>query len=112
MKKPVKDALARLPEDALQLLCRSAVYRRPVPESFWLALLPDCSHPEAALELLKARSLAEEEWEEGVWLGADGEIPLQQHNLIRSVAYELLKADPAAWQAAERIGSRAMAEPL
>ena len=101
VKQRVKEALARLPEDALQLLCRSAVYRRPVPESFWLALLPDCAHPGTALELLKARSLAEEEWEEGAWLGADGEIPLRQHNLIRSVAYELLKAEPAVWQAAE-----------
>lgn len=57
---------------------------------------------EAALELLKARGLAEEEWEEGAWLGIDGEIPLRQHNLIRSVAYEQLKADEAVWQAAER----------
>ena len=102
VKQRVKEALARLPEDALQLLCRSAVYRRPVPESFWLALLPDCAHPGTALKLLKARSLAEEEWEEGAWLGADGEIPLRQHNLIRSVAYELLTADSAVWQAAER----------
>jgi tetratricopeptide (TPR) repeat protein len=102
VKQRVKEALARLPEDALQLLCRSAVYRRPVPESFWLAMLPDCTYSETALELLKARSLAEEEWEEGVWLSADGEIPLRQHNLIRSVVYELLKADPAVWQAAER----------
>jgi tetratricopeptide (TPR) repeat protein len=102
VKQGVKDALERLPEDALQLLCRSAVYRRPVLESFWLALLPDCTHPETALELLKARALAQEEWEEGAWLGVDSEIPLRQHNLIRSVAYELLKADPAVWQTAER----------
>ncbi len=102
VKKPVKDALARLPEDALQLLCRSAVYRRPVPGTFWLAMLPDCAHPETALELLKARALAQEEWEEGAWLGTDGELPLRQHNLIRSVAYELLKADTAVWQTAER----------
>jgi hypothetical protein len=102
VKQRVKDALARLPADALQLLCRSAVYRRPVPASFWLAMLPEQSHLEAAIELLKARGLAEEEWEEGAWLGADGEIPLRQHNLIRSVAYERLKADEAVWQAAER----------
>ena len=102
VKQRVKETLARLPEDALQLLCRSAVYRRPVPEAFWLAMLPERSHSETALELLKARALAKEEWEEGAWLGADAEIPLRQHNLIRSVAYELLKADPALWQNAER----------
>ena len=49
-----------------------------------------------------AIALAEEDWEEGAWLGMDGEIPLRQHNLIRSVAYELLKADAAVWQTAER----------
>ena len=100
VKQRVKDALARLPEDALQLLCRSAVYCRPVPEAFWLAMLPE--PPETALELLKARALVEEEWEEGTWLGVDGAIPLRQHNLVRSVAYELLKADPVLWQTAER----------
>jgi tetratricopeptide (TPR) repeat protein len=102
VKQGVKDALERLPEDALQLLCRSAVYRRSVPESFWLALVSEQSSPETALELLKSRSLVEEEWEERVWLGADGEIPLRQHNLIRSVAYERLKTNTAVWQAAER----------
>ncbi|MCU0549401.1 MAG: tetratricopeptide repeat protein [Leptolyngbya sp. Prado105] len=102
VKHRVKAALERLPSDALQLLCRSAVYRRPVPPSFWLAMLPVRSHLEAAIELLKARSLAEEDWEEGAWLGADGEIPLRQHNLIRSVAYERLKADEAVWRSAER----------
>jgi tetratricopeptide (TPR) repeat protein len=100
VKQRVKDALARLPEDALQLLCRSAVYRRPVPAAFWLALLPE--PPETALELLKARALAEEDWEKGAWLGVDGEIPLRQHNVVRSVAYELLKTDPALWQTTER----------
>ncbi|MBD3884133.1 tetratricopeptide repeat protein [Phormidium tenue FACHB-886] len=65
-------------------------------------MLPEQSEPETALELLKARGLAEEEWEEGAWLGADDEIPLRQHNLIRSVGYERLKADEAIWQAAER----------
>ncbi len=105
VKQRVKGTLARLSEDALQLLCRSAVYRRPVPETFWLAMLPDCAYPETALELLKARALAQEEWEEGAWLGTDGELPLRQHNLIRSVAYELLKADPAVWQTAERMAA-------
>lgn len=102
VKQRVKEAIDQLPTDAVQLLCRSAVYRRPVPTAFWLAMLPQRSHSEAALELLKARGLAEEEWEEGAWLGADGEIPLRQHNLIRSVAYERLKADEAVWRSAER----------
>jgi tetratricopeptide (TPR) repeat protein len=102
VKQRVKDSIARLTETARQLLCRSAVFRRPVPEAFWLAMLPDSPHAQAALELLKSRALTEEDWEPGAWLGADAAIPLRHHNLIRAVAYELLKADPTQWETAER----------
>ena len=102
VKQRVKQSLERLPEDAYQLLCRSAVYRRPVPEFFWLAMLPDCSEEqgEVAIGLLIDRGFAVEDWEEE-WLGADGGLPLRQHNLIRSVAYELLQTDSSTWQMAE-----------
>jgi tetratricopeptide (TPR) repeat protein len=102
VKQRVKDSIARLTETARQLLCRSAVFRRPVPEAFWLAMLPDSPHAQAALDLLKSRDLTAEDWEPGAWLGADEAIPLRQHNLIRAVAYELLKADPTQWETAER----------
>lgn len=96
-------SLERLPDDAYQLLCRSAVYRCPVPDFFWLAMLPECSEErqEAALNLLKSRAFAEEDWKLNSWLGADGKVPLRQHNLIRNVAYELLRRDRAIWQDAE-----------
>ena len=102
VKRRVKESFARLTEDARQLLCRSSVFRRPVPEAFWLAMLPERPEPQAALNLLKSRALAEEDWQPGAWLGADDAIPLRQHNLIRSVAYELLEVDQPAWEIAER----------
>lgn len=104
VEQRVKESLEQLPQDALQLLCRSTVYRRPVPEQFWLALLPECNEAQqqAALNLLKSRALAEEDWTPGTWLGVDGSIPLRQHNLIRHIAYDLLKADTPTWETAER----------
>ncbi|WP_416669401.1 tetratricopeptide repeat protein [Egbenema bharatensis] len=104
VKQRVSEALARLPEDALQLLCCASVYRRPVPASFWFALRPERNEAQqqATLNLLQARSFAEEDWEAESWYGADADIPLRQHNLIRSVTYERLKADPVTWQMAER----------
>ncbi|MEG3435837.1 tetratricopeptide repeat protein [Pannus brasiliensis CCIBt3594] len=100
VRERIKASLLRLPKDSLELLRRVSVFRRSVPERFWLALLPDCA--ESALNVLKARSLAEEVWEVGEWYGADGEIPLRQHNLIRNVANEMLRQDRATWRAAER----------
>jgi len=104
VRERVRQSLSRLPEAALRLLCRGAVYRRPVPEGFWLALLPEVGEAEksAALDLLKARGLALEVWEPDAWLGADGTVPLRQHNLIRQVAYGLLQREGEAWQQAER----------
>jgi tetratricopeptide (TPR) repeat protein len=103
VKQRVKISLERLPNDAYQLLCRSAVYRRPVPDSFWLAMLPEHSEvqQQATLSLLISRELAQEDWKPDSWLGADKTIPLRQHNLIRNVAYDLLKINIPTWQAAE-----------
>ncbi len=104
VRERVRQSLERLPEAALRLLCRGAVYRRPVPDGFWLALLPEVGEAEklAALDLLKARGLALEVWEPDAWLGADDAVPLRQHNLIRQVAYGLLQRDREAWQQVEQ----------
>ena len=90
VNKKVKDALERLGQDvpvAYKLLCRSSVYRRPVPEKFWLVMLGNLSESqkEAALSTLDYRYLVE--WEET----RSHRILIRQHNLIRSVAHELLR---------------------
>jgi tetratricopeptide (TPR) repeat protein len=103
VKQRVKISLERLPDDAYQLLCSSAVYRRPVPDFFWLPMLPERpeAQQQAALNILLSRGFAEEDWKPGSWLGAGSSIPLRQHNLIRSVAYDLLKTDVPTWQVTE-----------
>ncbi|MEM7772700.1 MAG: hypothetical protein AAF327_19590 [Cyanobacteria bacterium P01_A01_bin.37] len=104
VERRVKTALESLPTNALQLLCRASVYRRPVPRAFWLGLIPDLNpdQGDALLDLLESRGFATEDWEPRAWLGGDGEIPLRQHNLIRNVAYSLLKANKPAWETAHR----------
>ena len=89
----LKKSLVRLPQDALDLLCRSAVFRRPVPRKFWLAMLGDRTpqQQKVAYGVLGDHALIEKEGR-----------AIRQHNLIRNLAYNLLKADPDAWQAAER----------
>jgi len=97
----VEQSLQRLPVDARNLLCRSAVYRRPVTEAFWLAMLADLPGDKQwnALEVLKSHNLAEESLD----VGADHAMPLlRQHNLIRRVATDRLQADPTAWNDAHR----------
>jgi tetratricopeptide (TPR) repeat protein len=97
----VRKALKRLAQDvpdAYILLCRSSVYRRSVPESFWLAMLGNLTEEQkaAALGILQFRYLA---FAEGAT--SDGQFLLRQHNLIRSVAYELLEKtakDSSKWQ--------------
>ncbi|UBF24465.1 tetratricopeptide repeat protein [Kovacikia minuta CCNUW1] len=98
VKQRVEQALQRLPVDARHMLCRSSVYRRPVPEEFWLAMMEELPEDQqwSALELLKSHNLAEQE------LRGDGVLLLRQHNLVRSVSRKLLKDDRAAWQRAER----------
>lgn len=101
VKDRVRKSLKRLAHDvpyAYGLLCRSSVYRRPVPEPFWLAMLGSLTQDEkaAALGALKFRYLV---FDEGVT--SAGQFLLRQHNLIRSVAYELLKKsakENSEWQ--------------
>jgi tetratricopeptide (TPR) repeat protein len=87
----VRKSLKRLAQDvpdAYTLLCRSSVYRRSVPESFWLAMLRNLTEDEKAVALgtLQFRYLIVVE---GVT--SAGQYLLRQHNLIRSVAYQLLE---------------------
>jgi tetratricopeptide (TPR) repeat protein len=87
-----------LPTDALDLLCRSSVYRRPVPETFWLLLFAERTSQlrQQAYQILNERALVErEDIHQNQFL-------IRQHNLVRAVAYDLLKADAAKWELAER----------
>jgi tetratricopeptide (TPR) repeat protein len=91
VKDRVRKSLKRLAHDvpnAYTLLCRSSVYRRLAPESFWLAMLGNLTEEEKAfaLGILQLRYLA---FDEGIT--STGQFLLRQHNLIRSVAYELLR---------------------
>jgi len=93
VRQRIKKSLEKLPADALNLLCRSAVFRRPVPKKFWLAMIEDRSpqQQKVAYRVLGDRTLIEKE-------GTD----IRQHNLIRAIAYDLLKADTSTWQQTER----------
>ena len=94
----VEVSLKRLPTNALDLLCRSSVYRRPVPETFWLSLFEE--HPsqrqQQGYQVLNERTLIERE---GIH---QNQFLIRQHNLVRSVAYDLLKADTQIWHQSER----------
>jgi len=89
----IRKSLEQLPADTLDLLCRSSVFRRPVPKKFWLAMIGDRapSVQKVAYRVLGDRALIEKE-------GTD----IRQHNLIRSVAYDLLKPNISIWHEAER----------
>jgi tetratricopeptide (TPR) repeat protein len=84
------------------MLCRSSVYRRLVPEEFWLAMVTDLpKHKQwAALEFLKSHNLAEEE------LRRDGVLLLRQHNLVKSVTYRLLREDASVLRESELIAAQ------
>ena len=98
VRRRVEVSLKRLPTDALDLLCRSSVYRRPVPETFWLLLFEE--HPsqqrQQAYQILNERAFVERE---GIH---QNQFLIRQHNLVRAVAYDLLKADPLMWHQSER----------
>lgn len=93
VRERIKKSLEKLPADALDLLCRSAVFRRPVPKKFWLAMIEDRSlqKQKVAYRILDDRTLIEKE-------GTD----IRQHNLIRAIGYDLLRADTFMWHQAER----------
>jgi tetratricopeptide (TPR) repeat protein len=101
VRQRVEQTIQRLPLPARQMLCASAVFRRPVPIQFWCAMRPN-GDTDAAFDTLQDRHLIEY-----APMPSSGErsrtTPLiRQHNLIRSVAYTLLKADPTIWEATER----------
>lgn len=93
VRERIKKSLEQLPADALDLLCRSAVFRRPVPKKFWLAMISDRSSKQqkVAYRVLGDRTLIEKE---GTYI--------RQHNLIRAIGYDLLRADTFIWHQAER----------
>ncbi|MBD2059038.1 tetratricopeptide repeat protein [Oculatella sp. FACHB-28] len=93
----VSQTIQQLPDLPRQMLQRSAVFRRPVAESFYLQMLEDVSDSDrtAALTTLKSRNLVED-----IDIQA-GQLLIQQHNLIRDSAYAQLKATPSTWETAE-----------
>lgn len=89
VRQRIEKTFSRLAKDifnAYLLLCETSVYRRPVPEEWWLEHLEECTLEEqdAALTALCDRYLVEEELTED-------EVLMRQHNLIRSVALTHLK---------------------
>jgi tetratricopeptide (TPR) repeat protein len=97
VRRRVELSLKRLPTDAFDLLCRSSVYLRPVPETFWLSLLEEqtSQRRQQAYQILNERALVERE---GIH---QNQFLIRQHNLVRAVAYELLKADTQKWHQSE-----------
>jgi tetratricopeptide (TPR) repeat protein/DNA-binding Xre family transcriptional regulator len=102
VRERIRKSIEQLPADAFDLLCRSSVFRRPVPKKFWLAMISDRppQQQKAAYHALSDRALIERE---GIH---KGQFLIRQHNLIRDVAYALLKADTAIWEIAERQAAR------
>jgi len=98
VRERIKKSLEQLPADALELLCRSAVFRRPVPKKFWLAMISDHApkQQKAAYRVLGDRALIEQD---GI---QQNQSLIRQHNLIRDVAYDLLRQDALLWETAER----------
>jgi len=95
VKQRVEQAIESLPESAKQLLSACSVFHRPVPETFWIEM-GEGDDPYVAFDLLKGRNLVE-------YVDVAGQASLVRlHNLIRSVAYGLLRGDLKAWERAER----------
>jgi len=91
----VEQTIDSLPESAKQLLSACSVFHRPVPETFWIEM-GDGDDPYVAFDLLKGRNLVE-------YVDVPGQASLVRlHNLIRSVAYGLLRGDLGVWEKAER----------
>jgi len=101
VRQRVEQAIQRLPEPARQLLCACAVFRRPVPEDFWYTMLPN-GDPQSAFDTLQDHHLIEYTSDPLPFTLHPSPFLIRQHNLIRSIAYTLLKSEPAAWEAAER----------
>jgi len=92
VRKKIKESLKQLPEKAIALLCRSAVYRRPVPKKFWLGLITEFSSKEQteAYRILGDRALIEKE-----------KNLIRLHNLVRDIAYDWLQEDEVIWKSTE-----------
>ncbi|MEG4862162.1 MULTISPECIES: tetratricopeptide repeat protein [unclassified Microcoleus] len=97
VRERIKKSLEKLSADALDLLCRSAVFRRPVPKKFWLAMIGDrsVSRQKEAYRVLCDRALVERE-------KAQNHNLIRQHNLICYVAYDSLRQYVETWKTAER----------
>jgi len=95
VRQRVEQTIDSLPESAQQLLSACSVFRRPVPETFWIEMA-EGDDPYVAFDLLKGRNLV-------AYVDVAGQASLVRlHNLIRSVAYGLLKGDLEVWERAER----------
>lgn len=101
VRERIKRSLEQLPADALDLLCRSAVFRRPVPKTFWLAMIGDRSvqQQKVAYRVLGDRALIEKE---GVH---QKQLLIRQHNLIREITYDLLLKSSNQWKVAENLAA-------
>jgi len=101
VRQRVEQTIQRLPELAYKMLCASAVFRRPVPVEFWYSMLPD-GNADAVFDTLQDRHLVEYILPTASLPNRQPTALIRQHNLIRSIAYTLLKAEPLRWEAAER----------
>ncbi|MBE9112303.1 tetratricopeptide repeat protein [Nodosilinea sp. LEGE 07298] len=92
IRHKVEQTIQRLPDQAWQMLCASAVFRCPVPITFWQDMAIDCD-PVVAFDLLEDRHLVED-------APSKHERLVHQHNLIRSAALTSLKSDSSVWEVA------------
>ena len=101
VKARVRQSLERLQQDseaAFGLLLAASVYRRKVPESFWLVMV-EGDDGDNLLEMLKLRGLTIREYNPKL-----REFFLRQHNLIQNTAGEWLrKKMPERWKEAHRM---------
>jgi tetratricopeptide (TPR) repeat protein len=102
VRERIRKSLEQLPADALKLLCCSAVFRRPVPKKFWLAMISSGSLQDGKAKLTPRQQNAIY-WVLLDWALIEEEAPnIRQHNLIRTIAFDLLKTDISTWEKAER----------
>ena len=97
IRRRIEKSLQQLPNNALNLLCRSSVYRIAVPKTFWLKMLWDIpgKQIQQAFLHLRDRALIEKDSTQR------NQNLIRQHNLIRDIAYDLLKADTSTWKTAQ-----------
>lgn len=95
VRQRVEQTIESLPESGKQMLYACSVFRRPVPEPFWIEM-SESGDPYTAFDFLRGRSLVE-------YINVSDQTSLVSlHNLIRSVTYGLLKQNNEAWERAER----------